>query len=88
MSEQQNKEVTYLFATIGSQTERGGRVTTATSGLEVTGLGIARVDDIVTYGDGSEAVIVDGAGEYAVSERKPIALVGSHLSNGDRKLFR
>jgi len=76
--------VTYLFATIGALTERGGRVTKATSGLAVAGLSVARVGDVVTYEDGSEAVITDGAGGFAVDDDKSIALVGSGLSNGDR----
>ncbi|MBN3773028.1 MULTISPECIES: PAAR domain-containing protein [Burkholderia] len=75
---------THLFATIGALTERGGRITEATSDLTVAGLVVARVGDVVTYEDGSEAVIVDGAGEYAICSDKPFALVGSRLSNGDR----
>ncbi|KVU64863.1 PAAR domain-containing protein [Burkholderia ubonensis] len=75
---------TYLFATIGALTERGGRVTEATGSLTIAGLAVARVGDVVTYEDGSEAVITDGAGNYAVSGNKPFALVGSRLSNGDR----
>ncbi|MEA3090499.1 MAG: hypothetical protein QOJ04_1841 [Caballeronia sp.] len=40
---------------------------------------------MVTYPDGSEAVIVDGAGFATVIENQPAALVGSRLSNnGDR----
>ncbi|WP_296650111.1 PAAR domain-containing protein [Paraburkholderia sp.] len=74
----------YLFATIGARTERGGRITKATSGLTVAGLTVARVGDVVTYEDGSEAAITDGAGEYAVDNGKSMALVGSGLSNGDR----
>jgi len=58
----EHKAPTHLFATIGSLTERGGRVSTATSGLELAGLNVARVGDVVTYDDGSEAAIVDGAG--------------------------
>jgi len=77
-------EPTHLFATIGSLTERGGRITKTTSGLTVIGLALARVGDVVTYEDGSEAVITDGAGAFAVDDGKPIALVGSSLSNGDR----
>ncbi|KVS37801.1 PAAR domain-containing protein [Burkholderia ubonensis] len=75
---------THLFATIGSLTARGGRVTKASSKLTVIGLVVARVGDIVTYEDGSEAVITDGAGKYAIGGDKPFALVGSCLSNGDR----
>lgn len=74
----------HLFATIGALTERGGRITKATSGLTVAGLTVARVGDVATYEDGSEAAITDGAGEYAVDNGKSIALVGSGLSNGDR----
>lgn len=79
----ERKAPTHLFATIGALTERGGRVTKASGGLTVVGLAVARVGDIVTYEDGSEAVITDGAGKYAIDRDKPFALVGSRLSNGD-----
>lgn len=42
-------KTTLTFATIGSLTERGGRVSTATSGLTLGGLAAATVGDIVTY---------------------------------------
>ncbi|MCA8093117.1 PAAR domain-containing protein [Burkholderia anthina] len=74
---------THLFATVGALTERGGRVTTATSGLTLAGLEVACVGDVVTYDDGSEAAIIDGA-ENNPSGGKPFALVGSRLSSGDR----
>jgi uncharacterized Zn-binding protein involved in type VI secretion len=77
-------KATYWFATIGSLTERGGRVTKATSSMSIAGLTMARVGDVVTYEDGSQAVIIDGAGNAMVYCDKPMALVGSHLSNGDR----
>ncbi|VWB27548.1 hypothetical protein BLA14095_01033 [Burkholderia lata] len=79
----EHKAPTYLFATIGALTERGGRVTTATSSLTLAGLEVACVGDVVTYDDGSEAAIIDGAGNNH-SGGKPFALVGSRLSNGDR----
>jgi uncharacterized Zn-binding protein involved in type VI secretion len=79
----EHKAPTHLFATVGALTERGGRVTTATSGLTLAGLEVACVGDVVTYDDGSEAAIIDGAGNNH-SEGKPFALVGSRLSNGDR----
>lgn len=75
---------TYAFATIGSITERGGRVTHVTTKAEFNGKALARVGDIVTYDDGTEATIVDGAGFAASWGGKPLALVGSRLSNGDR----
>lgn len=77
-------KATYLLATIGSLTERGGRVNKASSSVAVIGLAVARVGDVVTYEDGSQAVIIDGAGAAMVSGDKPLALVGSRLSNGDR----
>ncbi|VBB12191.1 PAAR domain-containing protein [Burkholderia stabilis] len=77
------KAPTHLFATVGALTERGGRVTAATSGLTLAGLEVACVGDVVTYDDGSEAAIIDGAGNFH-SGGKSFALVGSRLSNGDR----
>jgi uncharacterized Zn-binding protein involved in type VI secretion len=77
-------KATHWLATIGSLTKRGGRITKATGCRTIAGLTVARVGDIVTYEDGSEAVIVDGAGAAAISEGKPLALVGSRLSNGDQ----
>jgi hypothetical protein len=74
----------HWFATIGSLTERGGRVTSASGSLTIAGLSVAIVDDVVTYADGSKAVIMDGAGYAAAHCDKPFALVGSRLSNGDR----
>lgn len=82
-NEQEAKALTHLFATIGSRTERGGCVAEAASKTSYRGLTLARVGDVVQYDDGSEAVVVDGAGFAATSEGKPIALVGSRLSNGD-----
>ena len=84
MKQYATNEPTYLFATIGALTERGGRVTTARGGTTIQGLGMACVGDVVTYPDGSEAVIRDGAGSALVIDGRPAALVGSSLSNGDR----
>jgi uncharacterized Zn-binding protein involved in type VI secretion len=75
--------MTYLFVTIGSRTKRGGHVTRVSMKLEYKGMMLARVGDIVTYDDGSEATVTDGAGFAAAWEDKPFALVGSRLSNGD-----
>jgi uncharacterized Zn-binding protein involved in type VI secretion len=83
MSERQKDETTYLFATIGSRTARGGRVSRVTTKAEAQGLALARVGDMVTYEDGSEATIIDGAGFAAQWCGVPFALVGSCLDNGD-----
>lgn len=84
MSEEQERNGTkFVFATVGARTERGGCVTSG-SGIRIAGLPLACVGDIVTYSDGSEAVIMDGAGSASVICGKPAALVGSSLSNGDR----
>ncbi len=83
MPKQQNNETTYLFATLDSSTERGGRGSRVTTKAEYQGMALVRVGDIVTYDDGSEATIIDGGGFAAAWEDKPLALVGSRLSNGD-----
>ncbi|CAB3802028.1 hypothetical protein LMG28614_05529 [Paraburkholderia ultramafica] len=83
MSKQEPKGTLHRFATVGALTERGGRVSTG-YGSKICGLPIARVGDIVTYSDGSEAAIIDGAGYAAVFGDHPAALVGSRLTNGDR----
>lgn len=84
MSDQQElKGTLHVFATIGARTERGGCVTSG-SDTYIAGLALACVGHIVTYDDGSEAVITDGAGSAAVICGQPAALVGSSLSNGDQ----
>lgn len=83
MAEQQKNEMTYLFATMVSLAGRGGRVTRVTTNAEYEGKALARVGDVVKYDDGSQATIIDGAGFAGTWEDKPLALVGSHLSNGD-----
>ncbi|WP_429250316.1 PAAR domain-containing protein [Paraburkholderia sp. GAS333] len=65
------------------RTERGGRVSRVTTKAEYQGMALASVGDTVTYDDGSEATIIDGAGFAASWDGKPYALVGSRLSNGD-----
>jgi uncharacterized Zn-binding protein involved in type VI secretion len=83
MSELKNNETTYFFATIGSRTNGGGHVTRVSTKAEYEGMALARVGDIVTYDDGSDATVIDGAGFAAAWSDKPFALVGSGLSNGD-----
>ena len=74
----------YAMATLGSRTKRGGTVHTATSGICCRDdLRIARVGDEVCYPDGSIAHITSGAGFAAIYDGKPLAIVGSHISNGD-----
>jgi uncharacterized Zn-binding protein involved in type VI secretion len=80
-SEEQRSD--YFFVTIGSRTRDGGRVTRVSTKAGYKGLALARDGDIVTYDDGSEATIIDGARFAAVWEDKPFALVGSRMSNGD-----
>lgn len=85
MSEKQARKGTlYAIATIGARTERGGYLTSATSGLVICNLRAALVGNIVTYSDGSQAVVIDGSGGLGFERGKCFALVGSHLSNGDK----
>src|SRR4051794_23774597 len=71
------------LATLGAKTERGGEVVTASTGIEIQEHRIACVGDIVRYSDGSESKIVSGAGSAHVYDDKPVAIIGSHLENGD-----
>ncbi|WGS40262.1 hypothetical protein LFL97_10905 [Burkholderia sp. JSH-S8] len=82
-NEKEASALTHHFATIGSRTERGEWVAEVAGKTSYRGLTLARVGDIVQYDDGSEAVIIDGAGFAATSEGMPFALVGSRLSNGN-----
>jgi uncharacterized Zn-binding protein involved in type VI secretion len=73
----------YPIATIGSRTRRGGEVVLAGQGEPADNFRIACVGDRVRYPDGSESVIVSGAGHASTYANRPIALVGSHIANGD-----
>ncbi|CAB3730319.1 hypothetical protein LMG24076_05401 [Trinickia soli] len=68
------------FATAGSITERGGRVAQASSSIKIVELAIARVGDKVAYEDGSEAHIIDVAGDSKKPQRRRRAI----HSNPDR----
>jgi uncharacterized Zn-binding protein involved in type VI secretion len=72
----------YPIATIGSRTRRGGQVV-RTDGV-ADDYCVACVGDRVRYPDGSESVITSGAGHASTFANRPIALVGSHIANGDR----
>lgn len=74
----------YPIATVGSHTARGGQVVAGDNDLQMDGFRIACVGDRVRYPDGSESIIVSGAGNASTFGDRPIALVGSHVENGDR----
>lgn len=73
----------YVLATVGAKTFRGGEVVTSSTGIVIGGMAAARVGDLVRYPDGTESPIVSGAGYASMSDGKPMALVGSHIENGD-----
>ena len=73
----------YPIATIGSRTRHGGEVVLASQGEPADDFRIACVGDRVRYPDGSESEIVSGAGHASTYANRPIALVGSHIANGD-----
>jgi uncharacterized Zn-binding protein involved in type VI secretion len=86
---QPRKVVTrYAIATIGSRTSRGGQVVVASSDQLADEFRIACVGDRVRYPDGSKSVITSGAGHASTFANRPIALVGSHVANGDRIVAR
>jgi uncharacterized Zn-binding protein involved in type VI secretion len=74
----------YPLATIGSRTGRGGEVVAVGDGAGADEYRLARVGDLVRYADGSESVITSGAGHASAIGAFPVALVGSHVANGDR----
>jgi uncharacterized Zn-binding protein involved in type VI secretion len=78
----------YPIATIGSRTRGGGEVVLAAHGEPTDDFRIACVGDRVRYPDGSESEIVSGAGHASTYANRPIALVGSHIANGDRIVAR
>lgn len=78
----------YPIATIGSRTSRGGQVVLASNDPFADDYRIACVGDRVRYPDGSESVITSGAGHASTIGNRPIALVGSHVANGDRIVMR
>jgi uncharacterized Zn-binding protein involved in type VI secretion len=77
----------HALATLGSMTARDGRVVTTSTGIEIVVNGehlrVARVGDTVRYADGTETVITSGAGYAMCHKGQPVAVVGSHLANGD-----
>ena len=74
----------YPIATIGSRTIQGGKVVVGDHERHLDGFRIACVGDRVCYPDGSESIIVSGAGNASTFGDRPVALVGSHVENGDR----
>lgn len=74
----------YPIATLGSKTQNGGEVSTASSGIYMSGLRFARVGDEVRYPDGSTSKIASGAGYASVEDGLPHAIVGSTIENGDK----
>jgi uncharacterized Zn-binding protein involved in type VI secretion len=75
----------HLVATLGSRTIAGGTVHVASSQICCSGeCRVARVGDEVRYPDGTAATITSGAGFAAIDNGKPLAIAGSHVSNGDQ----
>ena len=77
LHEQERKSTKYALGMIGARTERG-RCATSGSKLRVCECPATDVGDAVTYGDGSDAVILDGGGSVSIYAGNPVA-----LDNGD-----
>lgn len=74
----------HALATLGSATQQGGTIATANSGVEIDDRPVACVGDLVHYPDGSQTIIISGAGMGAMrSDGRLLAIEGSHLHNGD-----
>lgn len=80
----------YTIATHLSKTARGGHVIASLAGTMCEAddksqmLRMAIVGDHVVYPDGSTAEITSGAGNLLADNGLPIAIVGSHISGGDK----
>ncbi|MBT2792199.1 hypothetical protein [Paraburkholderia strydomiana] len=83
MPEQQKNQTTNLFAIVGTRTRRGGYASRVLTSAEYKGKAFARVGEIDAYDDGSQTPIIDGAAYAATWEGKPLALIGSLLSNSE-----
>lgn len=80
----ENKPQTlYYLAVNGAKTKNGGLVRASYHHYKIAGMSIARVGDDVIYIDGTTSKIIAGAGQACVLDGVPVALVGSHLENGD-----
>lgn len=79
----EKNDTKYFCATPHSCTERGGRATRPSGIGTVAGNPLARVGNTVSYEDGSETTIIDGAGAADANVGRSVALVGSRLNNGD-----
>lgn len=73
----------YYVATHGAKSKNGGLVNATSHMVKVAGLSLARVGDEVIYADGTTSKIISGAGNVCVVDGLPVALVGSHIENGD-----
>lgn len=73
----------HYIATLGAKTTQGGEVVSASVESEINFLPVACVGDVVQYPDGSKSKISSGAGFAAAFKDNPLAIVGSHIENGD-----
>ena len=80
---QHRPKTLYHLAVNGAKTKNGGLVKASALKCRIGGFAIALVGDDVIYEDGTISKIISGAGKACVVEGKPVALVGSHLENGD-----
>lgn len=74
----------FIVATHGSKTKNGGLVNAfINQEIKIEGHLVAVVGDEVVYSDGSKSKIISGAGKASKVKGHSLALVGSHLDNGD-----
>ncbi|EIC86328.1 hypothetical protein [Serratia sp. M24T3] len=78
----------YRFAVESGHTRKGGTVRAAYNGNEIElpdgkKVNVALEGDEVVYPDGRTAKIVADAGKRSEVNSRSVALVGSHLDNGD-----
>jgi uncharacterized Zn-binding protein involved in type VI secretion len=73
----------YVAALNGAKTANGGEVIQGSCSIQDSGHTLLLVGDEAVYPDGSVAAITAGAGMAMVDDDRPVAIIGSPLSNGD-----
>ncbi|MET3133640.1 putative Zn-binding protein involved in type VI secretion [Oxalobacteraceae bacterium GrIS 1.11] len=81
--EQRTLRGIFSLAIQGARTNWGGEIVSGSSGMEIDNMRVATVGDTVRYPDGTEAKISSGAGAALGDGDKIIAILGSHIDNGD-----
>jgi uncharacterized Zn-binding protein involved in type VI secretion len=73
----------YVAAFNGGKTANGGEIIQGSNSIRDSGHTLLLAGDEAVYPDGSVAAITAGAGMAMMDDDRPVAIIGSPLSNGD-----